>query len=66
MKNRLTPYYWMTLPAVVLFFIFMTLPALQGLYYSFTNWNGFGDTYDFIGFKNYVNLFQDSNIGNFY
>lgn len=66
MKNRLTPYYWMTLPAVVLFFIFMTLPALQGLYYSFTNWNGFGDTYDFIGFKNYVNLFQDSNIGNAY
>lgn len=66
MKNRLTPYYWMTLPAVVLFFIFMTLPALQGLYYSFTNWNGFGDTYDFIGFKNYINLFQDSNIGNAY
>lgn len=66
MKNRLTPYYWMTLPAVVLFFIFMTLPALQGLYYSFTNWNGFGNTYDFIGFKNYVNLFQDSNIGNAY
>lgn len=66
MKNRLAPYYWMTLPAVVLFFVFMTLPALQGLYYSFTNWNGFGDTYDFVGFKNYLNLFQDSNIGNAY
>ncbi|WP_211747970.1 sugar ABC transporter permease [Paenibacillus sp. Marseille-Q4541] len=66
MKKQLAPYYWMTLPAVVLFFVFMTLPALQGLYYSFTNWNGFGDTYDFVGFKNYVNLFQDSNIGNAY
>lgn len=66
MKKRLAPYYWMTLPALVLFFVFMTLPALQGLYYSFTNWNGFGDSYDFVGFKNYVNLFQDSNVGNAY
>ncbi|MCM3128516.1 MULTISPECIES: sugar ABC transporter permease [unclassified Paenibacillus] len=66
MKNRLTPFYWMTLPAVALFFVFMTLPALQGLYYSFTNWNGFGDQYDMVGFKNYINLFADENVWNAY
>ncbi|MCM3785458.1 sugar ABC transporter permease [Neobacillus mesonae] len=66
MKNRLTPFYWMTLPAVALFFVFMTLPALQGLYYSFTNWNGFGDQYDMVGFKNYINLFSDDNVWNAY
>ncbi|KOR76928.1 carbohydrate ABC transporter permease [Paenibacillus solani] len=66
MNKRLTPYYLMTIPAVVLFFVFLTLPALQGVYYSFTNWNGFGDNFDFIGFKNYVNLFKDGNVGHAY
>lgn len=66
MNKRLMPYYLMTVPAVVLFFVFLTLPALQGVYYSFTNWNGFGDNFDFIGFKNYVNLFKDGNVGNAY
>ncbi|MBX4150956.1 sugar ABC transporter permease [Paenibacillus sp. FSL W7-1279] len=66
MNKRLMPYYLMTVPAVVLFFVFLTLPALQGVYYSFTNWNGFGDNFDFIGFKNYINLFKDGNVGNAY
>lgn len=66
MNKRMAPYYWMTVPAVVLFFVFMTLPALQGIYYSFTNYNGFGKSYDFVSFKNYFNLFQDDNVGNAY
>lgn len=37
-----------------------------GIYYSFTNYNGFGKGYDFVGFKNYFNLFQDDNVGNAY
>jgi raffinose/stachyose/melibiose transport system permease protein len=66
MRKRLLPFYWMTVPAVVLFFTFLTLPALQGVYYSLTNYNGFGDDYDFVGLKNYINLFQDNNVGNAY
>ncbi|GIP28885.1 sugar ABC transporter permease [Paenibacillus sp. J23TS9] len=66
MTKRLTAFYWMTVPAVILFFIFMTLPALQGIYYSFTNWNGFGKHYDFVGFKNYIHIFTDNNVGNAY
>lgn len=66
MNKRIAPYYWMTVPAVVLFFVFMTPLALQGIYYSFTNYNGFGKEYDFVGFKNYFNLFQDDNVGNAY
>ncbi|MDO7906368.1 sugar ABC transporter permease [Paenibacillus sp. JX-17] len=66
MNKRLTAFYWMTVPAVILFFVFMTLPALQGIYYSFTNWNGFGKNYDFVGIKNYINLFKDNNVGNAY
>lgn len=66
MLKRSTTFYWMTLPAVALFFVFLTLPAIQGVYYSFTNWNGFGHSYDFVGFKNYINLFTDNNVGNAY
>lgn len=66
MIKRRMAFYWMTLPAVALFFLFLTLPAIQGVYYSFTNWNGFGKSYDFVGFKNYINLFTDNNVGNAY
>jgi raffinose/stachyose/melibiose transport system permease protein len=53
-------------PALLLFAIFHTYPALQGIYYSFTNWDGLSFTYDFVGIKNYVNLFKDLNILNSY
>ncbi|SES07780.1 raffinose/stachyose/melibiose transport system permease protein [Salipaludibacillus aurantiacus] len=48
----------MVLPAFILFFIFHTYPALQGIFYSFTNFRGYGD-WDFVGFINYFNVFQD-------
>ena len=51
-------YYYMIIPAVVLFFTFHTYPALQGIFYSFTNSKGYG-TYNFVGLKNYINLFKD-------
>ncbi len=52
-------YLSMTIPALLLFFIFHTYPALNGIFYSFTNWRGFGD-WDFVGIKNYINVFKDS------
>ncbi len=64
MKN--IAFYLMTLPAVFLFAAFHTFPAVQGIYYSFTNWDGLSFTYDFVGFKNYLNLFKDGNILNSY
>lgn len=60
------PFYLMTFPAVLLFALFHTFPALQGVYYSFTNWDGISFTYDIVGFKNYLNLFKDGNILNSY
>ncbi len=66
MSKRMSTYYWMTIPAVLLFFLFLTLPAIQGVYYSFTNYNGFGETYDFIGLRNYVSLFTDNVVGDAY
>ncbi|EZP75850.1 putative starch degradation products transporter permease amyD [Parageobacillus genomosp. 1] len=54
--------YLMTVPAVVLFAMFHTFPAIQGIFYSFTNWDGLSLTYDFVGLKNYYYLFQDENV----
>jgi len=56
----------MTVPSLLLFFAFHTVPALQGIYYSFTNWNGLAPTFKFIGLRNYQLLFQDIKILNVY
>ena len=59
-------YYIMAIPAMLLFAIFHTYPALQGIYYSFTNWDGLSLSYEFVGFKNYLSLFKDVNVLNSY
>lgn len=54
-----------TIPIVALFFCFNTLPLLKGVMYSFTNFKGFG-SYDWVGVRNYMDLFQDVRVGNSY
>ncbi|WP_161580298.1 carbohydrate ABC transporter permease [Subtercola vilae] len=41
------------LPAVVLVSLLIIVPSIQGLYYSFTNWNGRSATW--VGLDNYIN-----------
>ena len=43
-KKRINPaFYIMTVPMAVLFFCFHTFPFLQGVFYSFTDWKGYGN-----------------------
>ncbi|MFB4162468.1 carbohydrate ABC transporter permease [Alteribacillus sp. JSM 102045] len=58
MANRNRAFLMMTLPALFLFFTFHTYPVLQGFFYSFTDWRGYGE-WNFVGFSNYLNVFQD-------
>lgn len=58
-------YYWMAVPAALIFAVFLYLPFAQGVAYSFTNSQGYGD-YKWIGFKNYGALFQDDRVGHAY
>ncbi|MGM0806879.1 MAG: carbohydrate ABC transporter permease [Bacillota bacterium] len=58
-------YLVITIPAFVFFFIFHTYPALQGIFYSFTDWKGYGD-WNFVGLKNYLNVFKDDRAGDAY
>ena len=55
-------FYWMTVPAVLLFFVLHTVPVLTGIFFSFTNYAGFGD-FAFTGLTNYIAVFQDPAIG---
>lgn len=54
-------YYIMVLPALVLFFLFHTIPVLQGAFYSFTDYPGYGE-WSFVGLSNYAALFTDGRI----
>ncbi|HAL74383.1 MAG TPA: sugar ABC transporter permease [Clostridiales bacterium] len=47
------------LPAVVIYSIFFLYPVLSGILYSFTNWQGLSKTIRFVGFDNFVELFND-------
>lgn len=49
----------------LLFFLFHTIPFLKGIFYSFTDWKGYG-TWDFVGLKNYAHMFVDTDIRNSY
>jgi raffinose/stachyose/melibiose transport system permease protein len=65
MSNKRLTFLLMSIPVAILFFLFNTLPLITGAFYSFTNYKGYG-TYDFVGFRNYIDLFQDSRVGGSY
>ncbi|MNC64095.1 hypothetical protein D3C75_1142690 [compost metagenome] len=46
---------------VVLLFTFAYLPVFNMFKYSFTNWNGYSKSFDYVGFENYKTIFTDPN-----
>ncbi len=58
-------FYVMVIPFIVLFFIFHTIPFLQGIFYSFTDWKGYG-IWNTVGLRNYIQLFKDPAMGQTY
>ena len=62
MKNeRKKTFLIITIPILALFICFNTIPLIRGIMYSFTNSRGFGN-YDYIGFRNYMDLFTDTRV----
>ena len=53
--------YFFILPYAVLFLTFNILPMITSMYYSFTNFNIL-EKPDFIGFRNYINLFLQDEV----
>ncbi|WP_128658303.1 carbohydrate ABC transporter permease [Paenibacillus sp. 598K] len=47
------------LPAFVVYTFFLLGPVLGSFFYSLTNWNGFYQTMDFVGLRNFERLLSD-------
>src|ERR1700748_581906 len=56
---------FMIIPAIVLFTFFIIYPAVVGMFYSFTNYVGYGD-WHFVGLANYKAAFSDPTIRDSY
>ena len=64
-NDRKRTFLLITIPILALFICFNTIPLIRGVIYSFTNFRGFG-SYDWVGFRNYVDLFSDARVGRSY
>lgn len=65
-RHKVAPvFWWMTVPTLILFTLAIPLPAVVGIFYSFTNFIGVGD-WKFIGLQNYIAMFTDPQIRSSY
>jgi len=49
-----------TLPALLVYFTFKLIPAIIGIFFSFTDWNGLNKDYNIIGINNFIEIFGDT------
>ncbi len=64
-NERKRTFLLISIPILLLFFGFNTVPLIRGFIYSFTNFRGYGK-YDWVGWRNYIDLFTDTRVGNSY
>lgn len=57
-----TAAYWFVVPIVVVFVALYVVPLAQSLYWSFTDYNGYSDQVNFVGFKNYLSIWADPSM----
>lgn len=55
-KNRTLIFF--VLPAFIFLAVFKLIPAIGGIWYSFTSWNGINPEKKFIGFENFIEIFS--------
>src|SRR5690606_34578316 len=49
---------WFAIPLLAFFGGIVAVPTLLGVYYAFTDWDGLSAVPQFIGFGNFIELFQ--------
>jgi raffinose/stachyose/melibiose transport system permease protein len=57
MKLRSNYPFYFTLGALVLYLVFMILPGVSGIAYSFTDWSAYTTKVNFIGLENFKTIF---------
>ena len=60
MKNKSASFWLFLAPTFVAALIIVFIPAIMGLFYSFTDWNGITFSH-FIGWQNYASLLKDQD-----
>lgn len=64
-RKEIKSFIFFLLPALVFYCLFMIIPTITGLSYSFTDWNGLNKDFDFVGLNNFVEaLTKDENFLN--
>lgn len=63
LSGRYTFFLFTVIP-VALYTFFYVVSVINGVRYSFTNWDGMAKDFDFVGFKNYSLLLQNPNFWN--
>lgn len=48
------PFLLFLIPGLAMYLFIYIYPMLNGIFYSFTDWNGFGKSLKFVGFSNYI------------
>jgi len=61
--NRYTMFLF-SVPALILYCVFVIYPIFSGFYYSMTDWNGIDRTFKFIGLRNFELLIKDGRVWN--
>ncbi|MFR8171415.1 MAG: carbohydrate ABC transporter permease [Marvinbryantia sp.] len=51
-------------PAFIFFTLFLIVPTISSVYYSFTSWDGINPNVKFIGLANYKEIFTSARFGN--
>ncbi len=49
---------------LLVYFVFVILPTLNSLYYSFTDWGGYSVEFNFVGLSNFEKIFTDRLFSN--
>jgi len=55
--------YWFILPALVFYTVFILFPLLGTIQLSFVRWDGANPVKEFVGFRNYIEMFTDPITG---
>ncbi|MBN2553261.1 MAG: sugar ABC transporter permease [Spirochaetales bacterium] len=58
-RSNKRPFFLFLLPGLLIYVFIYIYPMLNGVFYSFTNWNGFGRTFSMVGLTNYLKTFTN-------
>ncbi len=60
-RRSFAPPWWFIVPAGALYLAVVIVPNVRGIQYAFTDWDGLGAQFAFVGFANFERFFSDSD-----